>query len=263
MLVEQEVSIRLAVFCSGLLGFWLLGLLIPYRKVSIAKRRRAWACNLSTLVFNTVALRIFVPISLIALAAWCTENHVGVLSIAALPTLAGVLLSVVLLDLGIYWQHRLMHRVPLLWRLHRLHHSDMEFDVTTATRFHLIEIFVSLIFKVGLIALIGPPVVAVILFELLLNFSAMFNHANISLSSKIEQPVRLVLVTPDMHRIHHSSRQIETDSNYGFCLSIWDRCFRSYRAEAIDNPRTMEIGLKEFREPRQQSFTAMLLQPFK
>jgi len=177
--------------------------------------------------------------------------------------MAAVISAIILLDLGIYWQHRLTHKIPILWRMHRLHHSDTEIDVTTAGRFHVLEIFISYILKVIMILAIGAPASAVIIFEVLLNFCAMFNHTNISLPKSIEAIVRSLIVTPDMHRIHHSSKPAETDSNYGFCLSIWDRIFKSYNASSKEDDKTMEIGLKEFRSNDEQKLTAMLLQPFK
>ena len=185
----------------------------------------------------------------------------GVLDVPLLGLEVGV--AVILLDLAIYLQHWLMHRVPLLWRLHRVHHADLDFDLTTGTRFHTIEIVLSMLIKWGLILLLGPPVLAVLISEVVLNGMAVFNHANVSLPRGLERGVRLIFVTPDMHRVHHSSIRNETDSNFGFNLSIWDRLFKTYIDQPSAGHAQMQIGLREFREPRQvDQLPGMLAMPF-
>jgi len=263
MLIENEHILRPVIFFSGLISFWLIGLCFPYRTIGLRSRRSQWFNNLFLVVFNALTLRFLAPVSLTLLAAMSAEKSLGLLNYLQFSDMAAVISAIILLDLGIYWQHRLTHKIPILWRMHRLHHSDTEIDVTTAGRFHVLEIFISYILKVIMILAIGAPASAVIIFEVLLNFCAMFNHTNISLPKSIEAIVRSLIVTPDMHRIHHSSKPAETDSNYGFCLSIWDRIFKSYNASSKEDDKTMEIGLKEFRSNDEQKLTAMLLQPFK
>ena len=263
MLLEQETSIRLIVFFSGLIGFWAVGIYFPYRKTNTRERSRRWFNNLFFLVLNTLAIRLLVPLSLTTLALTGTEKSLGLLHLFHLPGTANFILALLLLDLGIYWQHRLMHGLPTLWRIHRLHHSDIELDVTTAGRFHTLEILISYGIKGVMILAIGAPATAVILFEVILNFCAMLTHANVGLPKPIEGPVRLFVVTPDMHRIHHSSKPGETNSNYGFCLSVWDRIFDSHTQNPREDARAMEIGLKEFRATDEQGLKSLLLQPFK
>jgi len=167
------------------------------------------------------------------------------------------------LDAIIYFQHRLFHAVPALWRLHRMHHADLDFDVTTALRFHPVEILLSMVIKLAAVVALGAPPVAVLLFEVLLNASAMFNHANLRLPRWLDAPLRLVLVTPDMHRVHHSAIRVETDSNYGFSLACWDRLFGTYRAEPAAGHDGMTIGLERFREAEELRLDRMLTQPLR
>jgi len=180
-----------------------------------------------------------------------------------LPYWAAVVAGVVLLDLAIYWQHRLIHMIPLLWRLHRVHHADTDFDVTTAVRFHPVEIALSMGIKLGIIALLSVPALAVLIFEILLSAGALFTHANLKLPNSFERRLRWLLVTPEMHRIHHSVHPDETNSNFGFHLSLWDRLFQSYRDDPRDGHTGMKIGLHEYREKREQTLWAMLVNPFR
>jgi sterol desaturase/sphingolipid hydroxylase (fatty acid hydroxylase superfamily) len=180
-----------------------------------------------------------------------------------LPYWSVVIASVIVLDCAIYWQHRLLHKIPILWRLHRVHHADIGFDVTTAVRFHPFEIAVSMGIKLAFIALFGIPALAVLIFEILLSAGSLFTHANIRLPDTFERRLRWLLVTPEMHRIHHSVHWDETNSNFGFHLSLWDRIFGSYRDQPRDEQTTMQIGLHEFRDRRDQSLWALLVNPFR
>jgi sterol desaturase/sphingolipid hydroxylase (fatty acid hydroxylase superfamily) len=179
-----------------------------------------------------------------------------------LPAWLAILLAVAFLDFAVYAQHVLFHHVPWLWRLHRMHHADLEFDVTTALRFHPLEIMLSMLIKMAVVSLLGASAIAVVIFEVLLNATAMFNHANLRLSDPVDRSLRLAIVTPDMHRVHHSVRREETNSNYGFNLSIWDRLFGTYRAQPQDGHDAMTIGIEQFRSPRDLWIDRMLLQPF-
>jgi sterol desaturase/sphingolipid hydroxylase (fatty acid hydroxylase superfamily) len=179
------------------------------------------------------------------------------------PGAVAILASVILLDLVIYLQHRLFHAVPLLWRLHRLHHADLEFDVTTGVRFHPLEIALSMVIKIGAVVALGAPAVAVLAFEVLLNATTLFNHANIKLPQALDRIVRLVVVTPDMHRVHHSVRREETNSNFGFSVPWWDWLFRTHRAQPADGHDRMIIGLEKLRDPADLRLARMLLQPIR
>lgn len=263
MLIEQEALFRLSIFLFGLTFFWIVGVCFPYRNIRLKSRRADWFKNLSMFALNTTILRLIAPISLTAIAVIANEMQLGILNQFHLSETVKILLAFLLLDIGIYWQHRLLHEAPFLWRLHRLHHTDTELDVTTAGRFHLLEIVASFTLKIAMVLVIGAPAVAIIIFEVALNFCSMFNHANISLSAWLERSLRVVLVTPDMHRIHHSSNPRETNSNYSSCLSCWDRIFKSYTKTAQINAQQMQIGLKEFRQPEEQAFKELLINPFR
>ena len=240
-----ELAVRLGVFLSvfALMAAWELA--APARGPRLARRVR-WRANLGLAVVNTLVLRLALPTSAIALAALAQENGWGLLNRFVLPGWAAVVLGVVLLDLVIYFQHVLFHAVPALARLHAVHHADPDFDLTTGIRFHPVEMLLSALIKFAAVVALGAPVVAVLAFEVLLNATAMFNHANIALPAALEPSVRRFLVTPDMHRIHHSVIEAERNSNYGFCLSVWDRLLGTYTSA----PRgALDIGLASWREP--------------
>jgi sterol desaturase/sphingolipid hydroxylase (fatty acid hydroxylase superfamily) len=198
--------------------------------------------------------------------AWAAElqaRGIGLIAVGALPSGIGVPLAVILLDLAIWVQHVLFHRVSLLWRLHRMHHADTDLDVTSGARFHPLEILLSMAIKFAVIALLGAPPVAVLIFEILLNACAMFNHANVALPRWLDAALRRVVVTPDMHVVHHSVLPAETDSNFGFCLSWWDRLFATYRAAPGPGVDRMTIGLAQFRHPQEARLDRLLTQPFR
>ena len=257
-----EVQIRLASFLGvlALVGCWEL--VAPRRPLTVAKPQR-WLTNLSLVALNTLLVRLLLPVLPVGLAVAAGERGWGLLSYLTLPVWAKILLAVLLLDLIIYWQHRLFHSLPLLWRLHRLHHTDLDLDVSTGNRFHPLEILISTGVKLAAVALLGAPVSAVIIFEVLLNGVAQFNHGNICLPAALDRWLRLLIVTPDMHRVHHSVVPRETDSNFGFNLPWWDRLGGTYRAQPAAGHQGMVIGLREFRDPGRLGLVPLLLLPFR
>ena len=233
--MSNEIAIRLMVFGGLFAAFALLETLAP-RRARVQPRGGRWFANLSISAINSAALWLLsyaAPFLVVGAALDAWANGWGLLNQVSLPLWAEVLLALLALDLAIWAQHLVTHKVPLFWRFHRMHHADRDMDVTTAVRFHPVEILASMGVKIALVYAVGPQAVAVILFEILLNGTALFTHANLRLPRWLERGLRLVLVTPDMHQIHHSNRREEHDSNYGFALSIWDRIFRTYRAEPL------------------------------
>jgi len=260
--MEREAIIRLSVFLGmfAIMATWEI--VFPRRPLSRPKGER-WLANILLTAINTAMVRFTVPALATGAAVLVAERGWGLFHQIDLPSSVVVLASVVALDLLIYVQHLVFHRVPLLWRLHRVHHTDLDFDVTTAVRFHPIEIFLSLLIKAAAVIALGAPMEAIFLFEILLNATAMFNHGNVRLPRVVDSILRLLIVTPDMHRVHHSVHSAETNSNYGFNLSIWDRVFSTYRAQPVDGHETMVIGLKAYREPVDLSLPFLLIQPFR
>jgi sterol desaturase/sphingolipid hydroxylase (fatty acid hydroxylase superfamily) len=261
-LLAQEPLIR-SVFFFGVLGIMALWERIaPSRRLSVSKPLR-WGSNLGLVVLNTVLLRAVFPLAAVGFAALAAEQGWGFFNVLALPSGLAILLSVLVLDLVIYWQHVMFHALPTLWRLHKVHHADRDFDVTTGLRFHPIEIFLSMGIKIAAIALLGAPPVAVLIFEILLNATAMFNHGNVSLPRPVDRLLRWFTVTPDMHRVHHSVIPQETNSNYGFNLPWWDYLFGTYRARPAEGNQGMTIGLAEYQKTLQVAqLPWMLLLPF-
>lgn len=260
-LVLNEGPLRLGAFGGVLALLLVLQWLRPLRGDGRGQRRQA--TNLLLIALDTLLLRLMFPVLAVGLALQLESQRIGLLPQLGLPFWLDCVIAVLLLDLAIYWQHRLMHGVPLLWRLHRLHHSDTGFDVTTGLRFHPFEMTLSLVYKLALVAALGAPALAVLVFELLLSAGALFTHADFALPPALDRRLRWLLVTPSMHRIHHSTWRPETDSNYGFHLSIWDRLFGSYRAQPRAPEEAMAIGLGYFRSQREQSLPSLLLQPFR
>ena len=236
--------------------------LSPLRQ-QMAPRTLRWSNNLALVVLDSVIVRLAFPLTAASFAALASDRGWGLLNALDLPFWPALILSLLLLDLIIYLQHRLFHAVPLLWRLHRVHHADTGFDVTTALRFHPGEMLVSMAIKLAAIAALGPPALAVLVFEIVLNGTAMFNHANVALPAPLERVLRLFVVTPDMHRIHHSIRPEEMNRNFGFNLPWWDRLLGSYCAKPQLDQGTMPIGLDRFREHRELWLDRMLLQPLR
>ncbi|HLM52581.1 MAG TPA: sterol desaturase family protein [Pseudoxanthomonas sp.] len=260
-IVEQEASLRLGAFALLLLALALAERRWPAR--GDARPRRRQGVNLALALVDTALLRVAFPVLAVALAVEVQARGGGLFGLLALPAWLEMALAVLAFDLAIYWQHRLLHSVPLMWPLHRVHHSDTAFDVTTGVRFHPGEIALSMGVKLGLALALGPHPAAVAVSELLLSAASLFTHADFALPPRIDRILRRVIVTPSMHRIHHSVRREETGSNYGFSLSLWDRAFGSYRAAPARPEREMPIGLPQWREASALGLWALLLQPFR
>ena len=258
----MEQTIRLSVFLSVFVTMALAEFFWP-RRGQITKRIKRWPHNLALVALDILIMRLVSPVSLAGFAIITVQHGWGLFPLLDLPFWLTVLLSLIILDFIIYWQHVLFHKVPVLWRLHRVHHTDTEFDVTTALRFHPFEILMSMGVKFGAVVALGIPPEAALLFETLLNASAMFNHGNVNLPTGIDRLLRYFLVTPDMHRVHHSTIAVETNSNYGFNIPLWDRLFSTYRAQPVEGHKDMRIGLNEFREPDDVRLDKMLVQPFR
>ncbi|MBL1352807.1 MAG: sterol desaturase family protein [Zetaproteobacteria bacterium] len=259
--MEHESTMRLTVFFGIFLCMMVLEALISKKKLRFGRSR--WSANLGLVVLNTVLVRVLFPVGAVGAALWAQHHHVGLLPMLQLDDIWTVLLAVVILDGVIYGQHLLFHRVPWLWRLHQVHHADRDIDVTTGLRFHPIEIILSMLIKISVVVLLGAPVLAVILFEMILNGMAMFNHANVKLPKALDAFLRLVFITPDVHRIHHSVLVHETNSNYGFNFSWWDRCFKTYRAQPDMGHNAMTIGLPEYQQQPTHDLLWMLRLPFR
>ncbi len=262
-LAAYEPEIRLGVFAVVLAAMALWEAVAPRRALTLPRGRR-WPANLGLAALNTVVVRLLFPVAAVGVAGLAADRGWGLLNYAELSHPAAVIASVVALDLAIYLQHVLFHAVPVLWRLHRVHHADLDFDVTTGARFHPIEIALSLLIKFGAIVTLGAPVVAVLLFEVILNAMAMFNHSNVRMPGAVDRLLRWFVVTPDMHRVHHSVDRAETDSNFGFNLSLWDRLLGTYRADPAKGHEGMVIGIAQLREPAQcATFSGVLTLPFR
>ncbi len=259
---ESEPTLRLATFVAvfGLMALWEA--LAP-RRVLPESRGSRWTGNLGIFVAGVVVGRLAFPAAAVGVALLAERHDLGLFRAVGLPPVLAIVTGVILLDLVIWAQHRLFHAVPLLWRLHRMHHADTAIDVTTGIRFHPLEILLSLLIKAVVVVALGVPVLAVLIFEVLLNATSMFNHSNVRLAVPVDRWLRWLLVTPDMHRVHHSWHRDETNSNFGFNLPWWDRLFGTYRAQPRDGHEGMTIGLGEFRDPAEQRVVRLLTQPFR
>jgi sterol desaturase/sphingolipid hydroxylase (fatty acid hydroxylase superfamily) len=258
----SETALRTGLFLGIFAAMAGWEVLAPLRQQA-APRILRWSNNLALLMLGNLFVRLVFPLTAVGFAALAAERGWGLLNSLALPVWVAFAAALLLLDLIIYLQHRVFHAVPWLWRLHRVHHADTEFDVTTALRFHPLEIAVSMAIKLAAIAVLGAPALAVLVFEIVLNGAAMFNHANVTLPPRLERVLRLVLVTPDMHRIHHSTQPEESNRNFGFNLPWWDRLLGSYCLRPQRDQRDMPIGQDQFREPRELWLDRMLLQPLR
>src|SRR6266849_7440550 len=232
----------------------------PRRSQAIGRWLR-WPNNLGILIVDTIILRLLFPTAILGLALGGQERGWGLLNNLPLPRWIAVIVAVIVLDLAIYFQHVLFHAVPALWRLHRMHHADLEFDVTTGVRFHPVEIVLSMMIKLGVVLALGAPALAVLIFEVLLNATSMFNHGNVLLPQPIDRVLRMIVVTPEMHRVHHSIEPPETNSNFGFNLPWWDRLFDTYRAQPAAGQAGMTIGSDLFRRVEDLRLDRMLIQP--
>lgn len=261
-LLQNESLLRLSFFFTIMLIMMLWEVLSP-RREQLYKRSLRWTNNLALTVLNTMVLRLVFPLAAVGAAIYAAEHQVGLFHWLNTPTWLSVVASIVLLDLIIYFQHRLFHAVPWLWRLHRMHHADLEFDVTTGLRFHPFEILLSMGIKIALVIALGAPAEAVILFEIILNGASLFNHGNVRLPESADRVLRLFIVTPDMHRVHHSTVKKETNSNFGFSVSWWDRLFGTYREDAEAGQLGFTIGVEEFRTAKDLHLDRMLIQPLR
>lgn len=261
-LFAHEPYVRLAVFgmVFAIIAIWEG--VAPRRHQRIARLTR-WPGNLGIVFLNTTVVRVLFPTGAVALALLAEQKGWGALNVWQAPAWVAVPLAIIVLDLAIYFQHVLFHATPALWRLHRMHHTDLEFDVTTGSRFHPVEIALSMIIKLTVVAAVGAPAIAVLVFEVLLNATAMFNHGNISIPVSVDRILRRLVVTPDMHRVHHSIRTQETNSNFGFNLPWWDRLFGTYRDQPADGHDAMVIGVEQFRDPGELRLDRLLTQPFR
>jgi sterol desaturase/sphingolipid hydroxylase (fatty acid hydroxylase superfamily) len=261
-LLSNEPVLRLSIFASVFTIMALWEVLAPRRRLAIGRITR-WPSNLGVVMLDTVVVRILFPTSAVGLALLAEAKGFGLFNAWPVAGWISIIASVAVLDLAIYFQHVLFHAVPALWRLHRMHHADLEFDVTTGARFHPIEIMLSMLIKFAVIGALGAPAVAVLIFEVLLNGTAMFNHSNVRLPRQIDRVVRWFIVTPDMHRVHHSVVVRETNSNFGFNLPWWDRLFGTYRDQPAAGHEAMTIGIEQIRDPAEQRLDRMLTQPFR
>src|SRR6202048_3732016 len=253
-----RLGIGAAVFAA--MAAWEV---VALRRSQAIGRWVRWPNNLGVVIIDPLLLRLLFPAAAVGAALGGEEQGWGLLNNLPLPPLIAVIAAVIVLDLVIYFQHVLFHAVPALWRLHRMHHADLEFDVTTGLRFHPIEILLSMMIKLAVVAALGTPALAVLLFEVLLNATSMFNHSNVRIPEGFDGVLRWFVVTPDMHRVHHSILLRETNSNFGFNLPWWDRLFGTYRPQPAAGHETMTIGIEQFRDPRELGLDRMLLQPFR
>ena len=258
---SNEGTIRIGIFLAvfGLMAIWEV--LAARRELDAAKGQR-WIGNLCFVVLDTAVVRLLFPAAAVGMALTAGEFNWGLFHKINLPYWLAVVLSIVVLDFALYLQHVMFHAIPALWRLHIVHHADVDFDVTTGIRFHPIEAVVSMLIKLSVVAILGPPVLAVLLFEVLLNASAMFNHANVRIPLRVDRFLRWIIVTPDMDRVHHSVDDTEYRTNFGFNLPWWDRLLGTYLDQPAEGHEGMTIGLSNFREPTWRTLPRMLLMPF-
>jgi sterol desaturase/sphingolipid hydroxylase (fatty acid hydroxylase superfamily) len=259
--MTREAAVRVGVFAAVLGALAMAEVVWPRRRPGLRRLQR-WPHNLALVAAGAVTVRVVAPASVATVAVVAHRRGWGVYRVLGVPAAVSWPLSVLALDLAVYAQHVAMHKVQCLWPLHRVHHADVDVDVTTGVRFHPLEYLLSLGLKGGVVALLGAPTGAVILFEVLLNATSMFNHANLRLPPPVDRVVRLLVVTPDMHRVHHSIERQEADSNYGFNVPWWDRLFGTYRPAPRHPHETMTLGVPQFRDAREQRIDRLLTQPF-
>ena len=259
--MSHEPLVRLGFFFGVFLVMALWEIMAPCRRLRTAKGRR-WVANLGILFVDALVTRALFPAAAVGMALLAAERGWGLLNNIELAPAVSIVVSMLILDLVIYLQHVMFHAVPALWRLHQVHHADVDFDVTTGLRFHPVEIVLSMLIKLAAVAALGPPAVAVLIFEVVLNATAVFNHGNVRLAAAVDRGLRWIVVTPDMHRVHHSVRPIETNSNFGFNLPWWDRLLGTYRDQPVDGHESMTIGLDRFQDRPRQNLLWLLALPF-
>ena len=261
-ILGNELPIRLSFFFGIFAVMAVWEMLSPRRALTVSKGIR-WANNLGLVFLNSFVLRLLFPAAAVGVAVLAQQRGWGLLHFYEIPFMLSVVIAVIAMDFVIYLQHVMVHAVPVLWRLHRVHHADLDYDVTTGARFHTLEIILSMLIKFATIMVLGPPVVAVVIFEVLLNATAMFNHGNVRLPAGLDRVLRWFLVTPDMHRVHHSVEDDEANSNFGFSLPWWDRLFGTYRDQPRGGHQGMTIGIHKYRDPKQvDQLPGMLALPF-
>lgn len=260
-ILDHEIVIRLGFFLGILILMGLWEMVSPRRLLSTSKRSR-WFCNLGLLIIDTAVLRVVLPVAAVGVAIFVEDRSWGILNNIALPYWMAILFGVIGLDFVIYLQHAMFHAIPALWRLHMMHHTDLDFDVTTGVRFHPIEILLSMVIKIAAVMVMGASATAVLIFEVLLNATSLFNHGNVRLPSHVDWVLRLFVVTPEMHRVHHSVVIRETNSNFGFNLPWWDRLLGTYRDQPAAGHEGMTIGLSHFRDPNALTLPFLLILPF-
>src|SRR6266852_1127595 len=260
--MTHEPLIRLCAFVAVLLAMAAWETLWPRRKRTVGRATR-WPSNIGVVMVNTPLLRLLLPAGAVGFAFFCSARGLGFFNAMHVPIWLTLLPSVVILDFVIYLQHVMFHAVPILWRVHRMHHADLDFDVTTGIRFHPVEIVISMGIKLAAIALFGTPAAGVLAFEVLLNATSMFNHSNIDIPTGRDAILRMFAVTPDMHRVHHSIVVRETTSNFGFNLQWWDRLLGTYRAQPEAGHDAMTIGIEQFREATELRLDRMLTQAWR
>ena len=259
--MQNEAMIRLVFFFGILLLVSCWEIIAARRSLTVPKFVR-WGNNFGIVVINTILVKFVFSIAAVGVSVAAEKNGWGLLNYFDISHVPSVLIGILVLDLAIYFQHLMFHAVPLFWRLHMVHHADLDVDVTTGLRFHPIEMVISMGIKMGIVAALGPPVIAVLVFEIALNGTSMFNHGNIQLPHALDRLLRMFVVTPDMHRVHHSVVIRETNSNFGFNLTWWDRLFGTYRAQPVAGHKKMTIGLSQFRKPEELILPKLLILPF-
>jgi len=259
--MESDTILRLGFFAVALIILATIEHIFPRQKLTISKKFR-WSRNLSLIIINSIAVKILLPFTLATVAIYAQNNDMGLFNYFSAPPLVTIILSFIVLDLLIYAQHVAFHHIPIFWRFHKIHHIDQEIDVTTGLRFHPIEILLSHLIKCYGVLVLGAPVLAVIIFEITLNVMAMFTHSNLKLPNKLDKYIRLVFVTPDMHRVHHSTVVTETNSNFGFNFSFWDKFFTTYKDQPQSGHKKMKIGLKEYPNYKENSLKQIITLPF-
>ena len=257
----SETILRLGIFAGALILFSSLEAIFPRRTRNLPRQTR-WLTHLGITVIDSLAVRLLGPLTAIAVAIWASGKGIGLFNLTHLPLWVEITLAFILLDFAIYLQHVISHRIPLFWRFHKVHHTDRDLDASSAVRFHPVEILLSMLYKCGLVLLIGPAAIAILIFEIVLNASAIFNHANLKLPITLDKSLRIFIVTPDMHRVHHSVIEGETNSNYGFNFSIWDKLCRTYKAQPKAGHDAMKIGLSEHQNSAPANLLWSLKLPF-
>ena len=259
--IDSEIYLRLSFF-MGVFSVMAAREVIAPRRSLHTPRHIRWFSNLTITFFNGIAVRLLLPLTVTGIAVVSSERNWGIFNAIGVPPLVAGTITIIVLDLTIYTQHVIFHKFPFFWRLHRMHHTDLDIDVTTGARFHPLEIILSMGIKSAVVMALGAPQSAVFTFEVLLNATSMFNHSNVFMNERVDSIVRAVLVTPDMHRVHHSVLIKETDSNFGFNLSWWDRLFGTYHAQPERGHKDMSIGLANYRDQKWLTLPWMIIVPF-